>query len=308
MDKIKTNICSLNMIQNVTVVIRSSGERTEKLCYDIVCKQVPKEHIFLINIKPFSMAVKKNFEIGIEEGRKWTLALDADILLKKNAVKDMIAAFEKLKDDYYIYQGYIYDKFYGEYRVGGPHLYRTSLLLEGIKHIPEEGTSFRPESETYFSMFKKGFHYYFDNQYYGIHDFEQNKIDIYRKFFLHAKKHEKHISRYLNFWKDALIKDEDFIVALRGVSDGLLYEGITYIDIDFFNERSKYLLKDLNLDEKERFIDLNNVDNYFKAVKKNKLVTKIIDSNNQLAEPWKIVVFLKRIYSFLKSKLKNTKK
>lgn len=273
------------MNHNVTVVIRSSGERTEKACYDIVRKQLSSNNIFIIKEKPFSLAVKRNFEIGIKEDRKFTLALDADILLRDNAVEDMIDRMENLSNDYFMYQGCVYDKFYGDFRAGGPHLYRTSLLREAIKYIPVDGSNLRPESATYIEMKKKGFHYYCDNIYYGLHDFGQFKIDIYRKFFLHAKKHKVLVHNFLDKWKKNIIDDEDYIIALRGLSDGLLYNGKVYINVDFFNEKSRFLFDILNVKEKVKKFTLNEVDEKIFDINiklQNNLIKKgIIDSKQK---------------------------
>ncbi|MCO4822492.1 MAG: hypothetical protein KC469_10515, partial [Flavobacteriaceae bacterium] len=69
------------MNYNVTVIIRSVGERTTDACFKIISKQVPKTHIHIISEVPFSKAVTETFKIAIRENRNWTLAVDADLLL-----------------------------------------------------------------------------------------------------------------------------------------------------------------------------------------------------------------------------------
>lgn len=235
---------------DITVVIRSSGELTTQVCYNLVCKQVPKEQVFIINERPFSKAVIKNFNIGLRENRKWTLGLDADILLTENAISEMIKGFEELDENYYVYQGWIYDKFFRNYRSGGPHLYRTSLLEKAKEFIPEEGTNLRPESTTYKEMAKINYHYYNDIKCFGLHDFEQSYFAIYRKFFLHAHKHRIYLNTFLNSWKPYLLEDVDYLIALRGLTDGLLFKETVYVDTQFFKSKSEQLFKELKLVEK----------------------------------------------------------
>ncbi len=59
--------------QDITVVIRSVGERTELLCKKFVLTQgVPEENVFMIHEKPFSKAMKAGYQAGFEKGNVWT--------------------------------------------------------------------------------------------------------------------------------------------------------------------------------------------------------------------------------------------
>ena len=109
-------------IKDITVVIRSAGERTLDLCHSLVSEQVEEQNIFIIKEKPFSKAVLKNFEIGIENGHKYTLAIDADILLYNKSIELLVKNFSNLTEDYFVYQGLVYDKFFNKFRGGGPHI------------------------------------------------------------------------------------------------------------------------------------------------------------------------------------------
>lgn len=250
------------MINTVTVIIRSIGERTENLCYKYVLREVSKENVFLINERPFREAVIKGFRIGLNRGTKWTLAIDADIILKENAISEMIAKFETLSEKYFLYQGCVFDKFYNNFRSGGPHLYRTELLKELINFVPEDGESLRPESDSFYGLINKGYHYYNDNKLFGLHDFEQSYFDIYRKFFLHAKKHKSSIPVFLNKFKKKITLDNDYQIANRGISDGLLYKNKLFVDVDFFKEKYK-TFSVLQLVEKSTLIDEKKIITFF---------------------------------------------
>lgn len=276
------------MLDNVTVVIRSVGERTEKACYSAISELVASKNIFVVHQRPFSAAVKANFEIGMKQNKEWTLAVDADLILYNGAIKEMIAAFSKLEQSYFIYQGWVYDKFFKDFRTGGPHLYRTELLHKAIDFIPDEGTSLRPESSTYIEMDKLGHGYFVDNNYYGLHDFEQNKTDIYRKFFLHAQKHRKWIPKFLEAWKGDVLKDEDYVIAMRGLCDGLLFTDKIFVDAGFFEKKSKHLFEELGVTEKSALTDQQVFKAYFDLAqnelknKPEKLETN--DSKKQVGE------------------------
>ena len=239
-------------IKDLTVVIRAAGERTLDLCHSLVSKQVEEQNIFIIEERPFSKAVLKNFEIGINKGFEYTLAVDADTLIFKDSIKLHIENFKKLDDSYFVYKGLVYDKFFKSYRGAGIHLYRTSLLEKAIKFIPKEGDSFRPESSTYIEMQKMGFHTYQDIWTVGIHDDEQYYQDIYRKFFLHAHKHRSRIKNMLDQWGDEWADDIDFQFALKGISDGMMFKETVFVDSDFFTKHFKKVKEQFNFDEKNK--------------------------------------------------------
>lgn len=208
---------------DVTVVIRAAGERTEELCQYIVEQQVPKEQVFVIHEKPFWKAVQRTFEIGIEQGRKWTLAVDADVLLKEGALTEMIARASSYGNSLYVYQGHVMDFIFGRIRPGGPHLYQSeyfhllSFEDEALKN------SLRPESDTYKILAKKGKMMIQDSLIFGIHDYFQYQKDLYRKAFFHAKKHRNHslVGEFILTWSDQISKNEDYLLLREAFLKGL---------------------------------------------------------------------------------------
>lgn len=242
-------------IKNLTVVIRAAGERTLDLCHSLVSKQVEEQNIFIIEEKPFSKAVFKNFEIGYENGHKYTLSIDADTLIYKDSIQLQLNNFDKLDENYFVYKGLVFDKFFNSYRGAGIHLYRTSLLAKAIDFIPKEGTSHRPESHTYREMQKLGFHTYQDTWAVGIHDDEQYYEDIYRKFFLHAHKHK--INDIISNWDKDWINNPDFKMALKGLSDGLMYDKTVYVNKDFFSRHYLNVQDQFKIVEKTKKINPN---------------------------------------------------
>jgi hypothetical protein len=218
------------MRDDVKVVVRSVGERTERACRDILVRQVPEENIVIIHEVPFSEAVRKTFSIGIQENLMWTLAVDADVLLTPNAVDSMIKTAKQKPEHTFVYQGCVLDKLFKDIRPGGPHLYRTALLPRAVGFISDN--DLRPESHSYAKMAEIGFHFYQEPEIYGLHDYEQHTSDIYRKSFLHAKKHSHLTEHFMKEW--ARSSDPDHAVAISGFLKGLSYDGPVVIDHNFF--------------------------------------------------------------------------
>lgn len=246
------------MRNNVTVIIRHTNERTLDVCLNLIISQVSSGNIQIISETPFSNAVKKTFEIGIDYNKDWTLAIDADILVANDCVDTLVSVAENLEDYFFEIQGRIVDKLYGVPRGGGPHLYRTKYLKEAIRFIPKEGTSLRPESDTYDKMAEIGYHYYFGKEVYGLHDYEQFYKDIYRKGFLHAKKHWRYLTHFEKFWFDNKETDFDFSVALFGFEQAQKFNGIVYVDRNFFPAELSDYLEVNGYSEKDNYCSVDN--------------------------------------------------
>src|SRR5579859_2359308 len=99
-----------HLVTNVTVIIRSVGERTEAVCRSLVEQQIPGELVVTIHERPFSKAVQRTFEIGLDFNRDWTLALDADVLLRQNSIAEFISAIELTADNLFCFNGMVWDK------------------------------------------------------------------------------------------------------------------------------------------------------------------------------------------------------
>jgi hypothetical protein len=254
------------------VIIRAAGENTEQLCYDIVVAQVGKENVQIIHETPFSKAVQRTFEIGIEKGKKWTLALDADVLLKSNAIQELVSWADKQEDYFFELQGRLLDKLFNTYRPGGPHLYRTKFLNYAMDFLEEGAKTHRPESFTYQKMADLGYHYYHHNSVYGIHDYFQSPKDIFRKAFFHAHKHRFLTEHFVSNWAK-LDDDSDYQVAIKGFLTGLKYDKQVQADVSFFRDFSEQnninfdTNQDINLDR----IDVDKIIEEFESVHKDEM-------------------------------------
>ena len=219
------------MHTNVTVIIRSVGERTESLCRSLVSQQVPEDSIAVVREAPFSAALVESFQVGIKRGLPWTLCLDADILLRPDAIEDLLHAAQGIEDNVCEIQGLVLDKFFGGPRVGGPHLYRTSLLPRVLDLIPKAGCDLRPETYALEQMKGLGNPWRQIPIVLGLHDFEQYYRDIFRKSFVQAHKHPDFTHLFVKYWRRMAVKDNDYQVALWGLAAGIAQVNDVRIDV-----------------------------------------------------------------------------
>ncbi len=253
-------------IDSATVIIRSVGERTEDLCRKIILNQgVPESNIFIVREVPFSAAMKKSFEVGIDHGLTWTLCVDADILLREDTIYKMIKAANKQRDNVCEIQGFVLDKFFGGVRQAGQHLYRTSLLPKVIKAIPAEGDNIRPETHALNMMKKMGFPWRTIALLTGLHDFEQYNRDILRKSIVHSHKHLNWMEVFVPYWKEMAKTDCDYDVALSGLAAGIMNYEKVFINVEQpiyhelflkanIKEKPKLCAGSYNINEVERII------------------------------------------------------
>lgn len=219
-------------LDKATVIIRSVGERTEALCRQLILAQgVPEEAVVVIREAPFSAALRKSYEIGIERDRPWTFCVDADLLLRPGAVARMLEIAISQPSAVCEVQGYILDKFFGGPRLGGVHLYRTEHLSQALRCIPREGVNIRPEYHTLQAMQAAGSPWRTVRYLVGLHDFEQRYADIFRKCFVQAHKHSNFAELFLSVWRAQAAADADFQVALAGFARGIAHWGAVRIDV-----------------------------------------------------------------------------
>jgi hypothetical protein len=222
-----------NPLNKTFWIIRSVDERTSAVCENLIKQFVPHNGVKVINEQPFSAAIKKMFELGVASGKKWTVCVDADVLVYKKGFLKLIDVAESVSDDIYYVQGLTIDKFLPIIRSAGSGIYRNKWVKDAIQFIPEEGTSVRPETTTMKGMTALGHKCYRTDIVVGLHDFEQWYEDIYRKSFLHATKHQNVFPMVEEYWKKNKNADKDFEVALMGASVRKTYNDTVYVDKAF---------------------------------------------------------------------------
>ena len=222
----------MTICSDVAVVIRTCGERTLEICKQLVEEQVEHKNIVVINEIPFSKAVRKTFEIGLDYHLPWTLAIDADVLIAKNAIREVIKAAHDYDQKTFKFTGRVCDKLFLKPRAGGIHLYRSCHLEAALKIFPTE-EFIRPETQIADMLQQKGnLSNPFLGVMVGIHDYEQWYRDIYRKAFVHANKHgNSYVTGFLRNWSKRMNEDNDYKVALVGLCHGIAAREKIVIDI-----------------------------------------------------------------------------
>lgn len=248
------------MQSELVVVIRAVCERTLDVCKQQVLSQLPESAVYIVIDQPFEVTLHRCYEVGIKSNAQWMITVDADVLLTSSSIQGLISAAQAMPENYIQLEGRVFDKILGTYRQAGHRIYRTSLLPQALKHIPAEGTEIRPEYHTLQQMAAHGYPSRRIGQVFGLHDYEQNFADLYRKAVVHAKKHTYLIPSLVERCITNL-EDDDFKVILKGLYDGIIYTNKVSIDRRKFLDSAQAALDSLNLKEKD---PINNLDGFTK--------------------------------------------
>jgi len=270
----------MSLSSELVVVIRTVGERTFEACKALVLQQVPETALHIVSEQPFELTLRRCYEVGINSGVPWMMTLDADVLLREGAVADFLTAAEALPPEYFQLEGLLHDKLSGLCRNVGHRMYRTQYLDIALQHLPSPRNVIRPEYTTLQKMGQLGYLSQKVDIVFGVHDYEQYYSDIYRKAFVHAQKHPEWLSRFVERWRASVDEDADYIVALRGLYDGLIAKEQATIDKRDFIGKAALALKDLELIEKA---ELNSSHDWSDQVSKVLFEAALMPSQTPLA-------------------------
>lgn len=241
----------MNKHSDYLVVIRSSNERTEHLCRKIVENETAGQLVVILHESPFKKALEKCFAKAIQEQMKWLITVDADMLLTPGALQVLLEHAEEMPDSYVQLQGKILDKITGQVRKAGPRIYRVKYIPEALKISKQSDDYIRPEDHVIRNLGKKGYPSRYISHITCVHDYEQYYSDLYRKAFVHAKKHRELVSKIISRSVERLEYDPDYKVILKAIWDGLTEPEKVSIDSRLYKDKARKALEDLHLTEKE---------------------------------------------------------
>jgi hypothetical protein len=231
-------------------VIRSASERTLDGCRALLSRQLPEGAVHVLDERPFEAALRACYRIGIESEVEWMVTVDADVLPRPGAVRDLLAVAESLSDDYLQIEGLIHDKLLGGYRTAGHRVYRTRHLQKALDALPPDATQIRPETWVIERLAGEGHRSTTCEVIFGVHDYEQFYRDIYRKSFVQGQKFREWLPRVVPRWRDLADDDPDFRVAMRAFFDGFESPELASLDARRYADRAADALRRLGINEK----------------------------------------------------------
>jgi hypothetical protein len=210
----------------------------------------PGATLSVVSGAPFETTLRRCFEDAMAAGAKWTLTVDGDVLLATNAVAKLLELAEQMPEHYLQLEGHAFDKVLGCPRKVGHRVYRTALIPKVMTRLPPPGASMRPESATIKQVGQAGHPSRMVGEVVGLHDFEQSYRDLYRKAFTHAHKHRSRACQIIDRCAARQAEDQDFLVILKGVWDGLLSAEHVPLDASAFASGADAALAEIGIEDK----------------------------------------------------------
>ena len=203
-------------------VIRTIGERTEDVCLELIgLQQKPNEKIIIVRESTHAKAIEKTFIASLNSMADWVIVVDADVLFQVDAVSRIRSKLDSCADNVFVVHFAIFDKLYSMKRWAGVHVYRVTMLEElydKFKKIRKK-PNLKIEAATIKEVEKSNKQSLFIKDVVGIHDFEQNYKDIYRKAYLNTIRNPGNIKHARKNWKRKSSDDADYLVMLKAVND-----------------------------------------------------------------------------------------
>ena len=220
------------IVTDVSCVVRSVGERTEKICCDILTSVGLTPHI--VTGQPFYVTLKNAFQKAIELDKEYCLMIDADCIPFAEKIPKFIDISVPICD--YTVLSKMDCNIFGMVRNNGVRLYKTKKLKKIINLIE---TVDRPES----TLHKK----------YGIknidiiccqHGYEQYYKDLWRTIYMHGikSKNSKNLKNRYDYWKSQ--SDIESKICAFAYEEGIKSKDkhIPLFDYKRFNVEEKGLL------------------------------------------------------------------
>ncbi len=200
------------------IIIRCSGERTEKKCISLAKMQ---GSVHIIRAIPFGETLRQAYKLATELNQEWVPMIDADVLLSPGTLKKAMQYLKTCRDNIFCLDGKTKDKIFLRKRRAGIHIYRTSMLSYAKKFI--DNKQLKPESHVRKEMSKMGYLTVPGPVVFGLHDYEQYYRDLWRKAVMQTQKLAGMIrrSKIPKRWKILALADDDFRVILAAHRHGM---------------------------------------------------------------------------------------
>ena len=234
----------MKLEQRAHWIVRSVGERTTDACVALVKLAARGEPVEVIQKTPHTEAFRAVWESGVSSGKEWTVCVDADILSLPEALREVLAEALRTDRRTFVVQSLMVDNLIPIIRASGAHLYRNTYAKTALDLIPAPGAAKRPENHTNIALIKRGGVIRQSATITGIHDFEQDYADLYRKGFVHARKHADVGEKLWKNWQQRAVHDRDLEAALLGVNASRKAGPELILDPNFLQEARQ---RDLNL-------------------------------------------------------------
>ena len=235
----------------IGAIIRSSGERTTKLCVDSIKQHCLVKNVKVINESPFQEAMKKGVEVAKQNKFNWYLLVDADAVLIENwrdIVEPILDDIKKNPRKYskvYEIDFDIKDRFIDKPIQRAVYLVNQKTDYLRMKCLDKTYGKTKPEGSIRHEIEKMVYEYIYIKKIIAYHGFMQYKADIFNRFALRACRNPEYISRF-NLFAGVDRHSKEVRIAKLGWSYGVSHKNNFS---DFMNANKKINIEKMGYEE-----------------------------------------------------------
>ena len=227
------------------VIIRSSNERTEKLCADSAKLHTLVKNVVIVRKSPFPEAMKECVRVAKSRGWKRYLMMDADVVLVSNW-RDIVEDSLKKLNDVYEIDFDTQDRFVKPPIQRGVYLVNAMFDDERMECLKQTEKMTKPEGSIRHIMLEKfNIKHIYVKETIGYHGYMQSRADVFNRFALRACRNHDYINRFGLFVGADRFSKEVRVAKLgwsKGVSDMKNYT-------QYMDARKKTKAYDIGYDE-----------------------------------------------------------
>jgi hypothetical protein len=212
----------------MAIAVRATNERTLTNLYAQLKQQMETGDIIEVfgDQEPFAEKMLRVYKWCLLQNLPISLVIDADILLRKSALKNIRKKFESLPSHCSGFGVMLFDRYFKRPKFRGLHIYRTCFLNLYIQNLPKVIDSLRPETDLKKIVGNLGHPH--DNGFVnfyvaGLHDYDQWYRDIYFKMLIRSHRSPELIA--INYIPDD--ETQELKTALQAIKDGQKIKELT---------------------------------------------------------------------------------
>lgn len=214
----------------IGAIVRSVGERTEKLCLESLRTALPEKDVVLIrDVSPFLNTLKACYEAAIKHKFDWYLLVDADMVMKDGWYSLIIHKLQATPNTYLYWEFTFRLKDLVEPKnIDAIHVVNGRYSEELLRSANKVKNGMKPEGSVRDDMINRtGAKRLITKDVIAYHGYEQYLLDVYYRFYNRACRDPKYVEKRGLFKK---LDTDDKKIGKMGWDYGIKNRNLKFLD------------------------------------------------------------------------------
>jgi hypothetical protein len=218
------------MSLKIGAIVRSVGERTEKLCLESLKMALPEKDVVLIkDVSPFLSTLKACYKAAIKRDFDWYLLVDADMVMTRGWYS-LVTYLLQTKSDinkYWEFTFRLKDSVEPK-NIDAIHVVNGKYSEELLRSTGNVKNGLKPEGSVRDDMIKRtGVKRLITKDVIAYHGFEQYLSDVYFRFYNRACRDPRYVEKRGLFKK---LNTDDKKIGKKGWDYGVANRNLRFLD------------------------------------------------------------------------------